>query len=222
MKNCACLAFLNSTVGKKVVVAATGGVLSLFLVGHVLGNLLAFLGAEALIAYATKLHASAPLLWAVRCFLAGTVLVHAFFAFQLWLRNREARPIGYLRKENPRTTIGAGLMAVSGPIIAAFVVFHILHLTTGTVHPSFQAGAEHVYDNLVSGFQGGLFVVAYGIALVALATHLSHGIWSLFQTVGANGPRFDSMLQRVAAFGAVLLTAAFFSVPAAALAGILN
>jgi succinate dehydrogenase / fumarate reductase cytochrome b subunit len=111
-------------------------------------------------------------------------------------------------------------MMLSGPIIAAFVVLHLLHLTTGTIHPNFVP--LHAYENLVAGFAVIPMAVLYIAVMLFIGFHLSHGIWSMFQSVGFSHPRYTPIIRRVAAVGAWILIAGFISVPLAVLTGVVR
>ncbi len=108
----------------------------------------------------------------------------------------------------------------SGPIIFAFLVYHLLHLTFGTVHPDFQE--LHPYENVVAGFQVPIVSIAYIVAMLMLGFHLYHGLWSMFQTVGVNHPRYTPILKRASAVVTVLLIAGFVSVPIAVMTGVVS
>ena len=111
-------------------------------------------------------------------------------------------------------------MMLSGPIIAAFVLFHLLHLTTGTIHPQFVP--LHAYENLVNGFLVVPFALVYIAVMVFIGFHLSHGAWSMFQSVGFSHPRYTPVIRRLAAVVAWVLIAGFISVPVAVLAGLVR
>jgi succinate dehydrogenase / fumarate reductase cytochrome b subunit len=111
-------------------------------------------------------------------------------------------------------------MAVTGPVILFFVVYHLLHFTFGSVHPDFRP--NEVYDNVVTGFRQKPVAVFYVLAMLALGLHLSHGIWSVFQTVGANHPKYDKAIRAAGAAVAIAITAGFAAVPVAVLAGVIR
>src|SRR5437762_9721108 len=127
--------FYESTIGKKAVMAVTGLVLFGFLIAHMLGNLHIFLGRAVMNHYAETLHGNPGLLWSARTILLISVILHIWSSIDLALLKKEARPIGYVRRGNVQASYASRTMMWSGPIIAAFVVFHLLHMTTGTVHP---------------------------------------------------------------------------------------
>src|SRR5687767_6362541 len=130
-------AFLLSTLGRKVVMAVTGVILFGFVVGHMAGNLLLYAGPEALNAYAVKLRAVPAALWAARGVLLVAVLLHIWAAVSLTNSNKQARPRSYGRRDDRAATYASRTMVWSGPILALFVVYHLMHFTFGNAHPSF-------------------------------------------------------------------------------------
>jgi len=210
-------AFYRSTLGRKVVMAVTGAVLVLFVVAHVSGNLLMFRGPEAMNSYAAFLKGSAAVLWSVRLVLLVSVVLHVHAAWSLTRQNRAARPSHYARLERQSATFSAVSLRVGGVVLLAFIIFHLLHFTTGTVHPQFDA--HDAYGNVIIGFGVPLVVVFYLVAMVALALHLHHGVWSLFQTMGWNHPHVNPLRRRVATIVALLVPAAFSAIVLAAAFG---
>jgi succinate dehydrogenase / fumarate reductase cytochrome b subunit len=211
--------FYDSTIGKKAVMAVTGLILFGYLILHMLGNLQIYAGREALDRYAAMLHGNPELLWGARTILLISVVLHIWAALELTAVKRAARPIGYAKGGNVQASLASRTMMLSGPIIAAFVVYHLLHLTTGTLHPQYIE--IHPYENLVSGFQlQPLAAVAYIVAMIFVGFHLSHGIWSMFQSVGFNHPRYTPMIRKFAAVFSWILIAGFISVPIAVLLGL--
>lgn len=212
--------FYASAIGKKVAMAASGIVLAGFLVVHMAGNLLVFQGAAAINEYAAWLRKSLPLLWTVRALLLVSLLLHVHAALSLTRLARAARPARYQRLRARTSTLSARTMRVGGLVLAAFVVFHLLHFTIGSVHPAFVAG--DVYHNLVTGLRGPAVVGFYLLALAALALHLHHGIWSLFQTLGVNHPHVNGIRRGLARVLAVGLSVGFAAVPLAVITGLLR
>ena len=206
-----------STVGKKYAMAVSGVILFLFVVLHMLGNLQIFLGRDALNGYARLLRVEPALLWAARLVLLAAVTVHVVAAVQLTLRNWAARPVGYERQRYLATGYAARTMVWSGPIIAAFVVYHLLHLSIGTMHPDFVHG--DVYRNVVVGFSVPYVAAFCMLGQVLLGHHLYHGLSSLFQSLGASHPSYDRWRQPFALAAAVVIVLGSCSVPAAVLAG---
>lgn len=210
--------FYEATNGKKAVMAITGVILFGYVVGHLLGNLQVFAGDQgaAINRYAAFLHSSGAMLWSVRLLLLLAVVLHIVASFQLWALNRAARPIGYYKKDDVPSAYAARTMKWSGPIIAAFVVFHVLHLTTGDVLP---LDAHDVYGNIVAGFQRWYISAAYIVAVALLGLHLYHGVWSMFQSVGISHPRYTPGIKKFAAVFSIVITAGYISIPVAVMAG---
>jgi succinate dehydrogenase / fumarate reductase cytochrome b subunit len=215
---------LNSSVGKKIVMAITGIVLSLFVLGHMAGNLQAFLpnGPEALDHYGAflreLLHGTG--IWFVRAGLLLAVGLHVWAYLGLTLKSWAARPNGYSVTDYEEANFASRSMRWTGPILAAFIVFHLLHLTTGTVHPHFVEGK--VYQNLVTGLAPVPVALFYVVAMGCLAFHLWHGAWSMLQTLGLSHPKYLLARKVFAIVFTLLVTGGFVLVPLAVLAGILK
>jgi succinate dehydrogenase / fumarate reductase cytochrome b subunit len=193
---------------------------------HMLGNLKLYLGAEHLNEYAKFLVTmGAPalpnrtLLWVVRVLLIVCVWLHIQAATQLTLMNRAARPVGYRDREYVVGTYAARTMRWGGVIILLFVIYHLLHLTTGTVHPDFIE--NDVYHNVVAGFQPKYWWVGafYILANLALGLHLYHGLESMFNSVGLNNPKFNNWKKVFATAFALVITLGNVSFPIAVLTG---
>jgi succinate dehydrogenase / fumarate reductase, cytochrome b subunit len=214
------LTFYGTSIGKKVVMAVTGLILFGFVIGHMLGNLQVFIGANQMNAYAATLKANVALLWGVRLVLLVAVILHIVAAVQLTRMSLRSRPEGYHYKDVIQADYAARTMRWSGPIIAVFVVYHLLDFTTGTVHPQFDA--HDVYRNVITGFRVWPVALFYIIAMVALAFHLWHGVWSMFQTLGLINPKSDQLIHRLAAIATLAIAIGFISVPMAVLAGLIS
>lgn len=217
----------RSSVGKKIVMALTGAVLVLFVLGHMAGNLKAFQGAEAFNHYAEGLREFGDpflprtgALWIVRLGLLGAVALHVLAALQLTRMSHDARSEGYGRQESLVFSYASRTMRWGGIIILAFVVYHLLHFTTGTVHSDFRPG--DAYHNLVVGFQNPWIVLSYIVAVGALGFHLHHGIWSTFQTLGLSHPKYNHLRRPLAAVLAVAVFVGFIAVPVAVMAGVIS
>lgn len=215
---------LNSSVGKKIVMAVTGIVLSLFVLGHMAGNLQAFLpnGPEALDHYGALLrellHGTG--IWFVRGGLLLAVGLHIWAYLGLTLKSWGARPKGYSVTDYEEAGFASRSMRWTGPILGAFIVYHLLHLTTGTVHPHFVEGK--VYQNLITGLAPVPVALFYVVAMGCLAFHLWHGAWSMLQTLGLSHPKYDPWRKRLAVAFTVLVAGGFAIVPIAILAGVLK
>lgn len=215
---------LNSSVGKKIVMAITGIVLSLFVLGHMAGNLQAFLpnGPEALDHYGAflreLLHGTG--IWFVRAGLLLAVGLHAWAYVTLTQKSWAARPKGYKVNDFEEATFASRSMRWTGPILGAFIVFHLMHLTIGNVHPRFVEGK--VYQNLVTGLAPVPVALFYVLAMGCLAFHLWHGAWSMLQTLGFSHPKYLRARQAFAMIFTIVVAGGFVLVPLAVLAGVLK
>ncbi len=200
--------------------AVSGCILFLFVVGHLIGNLQIYEGPEKLNRYAVLLRSMPALLWTVRTVLLAMVLLHIWTSIQLAARNITARPVGYQVKKATGSSYASRTMYWSGPIILAFVIYHLLDFTFGKVNPHFQAG--NVYGNMVASFQTIPVAAFYIIAMLLLCMHLYHGLWSMFQSLGIAHPRYTPILRRCAAVVATLIAVGNISIPVAVLAGLIR
>jgi succinate dehydrogenase / fumarate reductase, cytochrome b subunit len=218
----------GSTVGKKITMAVSGVILIGFVVGHMIGNLKVYQGPEAFNHYAEGLRAfgdpffgTNQLLWLIRVVLLAAVLVHITAATQLTLHSRKARRIGYRKYDNDLAfSYASRTMVWGGIIILAFIVFHILHLTTGDVHPDFRP--HDAYHNLVAGFSTLPIALAYIAAMIPLGFHMYHGFWSMLQTLGASNPEYNRIRRPIAAGLALIVVLGNISFPVAVLAGLVR
>ncbi len=207
----------KSTIGKKLLVAITGLMLFLFVLGHMIGNLQLFAGPEKLNAYAAFLQGLGGALWAIRTVLLLIIGIHILANVQLFFQNQGSRPVAYRVKRTLEVTYSARTMVWSGPIIAAFLVYHLLHFTVGSVHPAFVPG--EVYQVVVSGFQVWWVSAIYIVANLLLGFHLKHGLWSWFQTLGMSHPKYNACRTGFAFGLSGLIIVGNLSMPVAVLAG---
>jgi len=214
--------FWDSTNGQKAVMAVTGAVLFVFVIGHLLGNLQVFQGPERLNAYGRFLRVVPEALWSVRAILLISVVLHIWSSLKLAARKLKARPVGYTKKDNIASSYASRTMYWSGPIILAFVVYHLLHLTAGWLHPGSTFIDGDVYHNVVSGFQVWYVSGWYIFSMVLLGFHIRHGAWSMFQSLGINHPRHTPILNKAALVLAVLITAGYISIPLSILLGVVR
>ena len=219
--------FYASAIGKKAVMALTGFFLFGWVFMHMLGNFKVYLGAEHFNEYAKWLRTmGAPAmphdvpLWIVRVLLLIAVWLHIQAATQLTLMNRAARPVDYAYRETVASTYAARTMRWGGVIILLFVIYHLMHLTFGVVHPNFIEGDP--YHNLVAGFLDWRASAFYIVANLALGLHLYHGLWSMFNSVGLNHVKFNAWKRLFATAFALLITAGNVSFPIAVLIGIVR
>jgi succinate dehydrogenase / fumarate reductase cytochrome b subunit len=214
--------FWASTVGKKIVMAVTGAILFGFVIAHLLGNLQVFVGPEKLNAYGAFLHRIGEFLWPARIILLISVTLHIVATVQLALRKKRARPIGYSRKQDIASSYASRTMYWSGPIVLAFIIFHLLHLTAGYIHPGAVYIEGDVYHNVISGFQVWWVSLSYIVAVSLLGLHLRHGLWSMFQTVGIHQPNHTAKLQKAAIVIALLIVLGYISIPISVLLGLVK
>ena len=207
------LRFWNTTAGKKAVMAVTGLILVLFVIGHLLGNLQIFLGPDQFNGYARTLRHLPELLWPVRIILLISVLLHIWSSIELAVTKSEARPVGYTRWKSSGSAYASRTMYWSGPIIAAFVIYHLMQFTFGvggTAYNRFDA-----YGNVISGFRVPAISIFYIVAMALLCLHLRHGLWSLFQTLGFYHPRHTPRIHRLASLISLFIFFGFISIPIA-------
>jgi succinate dehydrogenase / fumarate reductase cytochrome b subunit len=216
------LRFWQTTVGKKAIMAVTGFMLFGFVVSHLLGNLQIYLPPEKINHYSAALKALPALLWSVRITLLIAVGLHIWSSYKLWILQREARPIKYIKKANLNSTYASRTMLWSGPIILAFLIFHLLHFTFGTVHPGGSFDEHNVYNNVVTGFQVWPVSLFYIVAMIMLCYHLYHGLWSMFQSLGFSHPVYTPWLKGLAKIVAILIAVGNISIPVAVLVGFIK
>ncbi len=221
------LNFYRSAIGKKAMMALTGIILFGFVLVHMIGNLKLYMGAEAINHYGEFLRqVGGPVvppyfvLWVARIVLLGAVLLHIVASWQLTQMNRKARPIDYGQRDAVAASYASRTMRWGGVLILLFVIYHILHFTTGDAHGNFIPG--DVYHNMVTGFSVWWVSAIYIIANIALGFHLYHGLWSLFQSLGLNHPRFNSWRRNFATTFAWIITIGNISFPVAVLTGLVR
>ncbi len=208
-----------------MIVAATGVVLILFVIGHLLGNLQIFLGPDWINGYSVHLHDLGPLLWLIRAFLLVVVLAHIYYTIRLAIENRRARPEPYRRRDFVKATFASRTMVMSGLILLVFIIYHLLHFTFRTTDPRFlnmpkdPLGHYDVYSMMVLGFQRPLVSGFYILGMFLLALHLSHGSSSFFQSLGLNNQKLTPRLALGGRIFAWLLFFGYSSIPVAVLLG---
>lgn len=221
------ISLYRTSVGKKFYMAVSGAILIGFLIAHMIGNLKMYMGPDAFNHYAEFLReVGYPILphmaglWIFRVVLLGCVGLHMLSAWQVYTQSRNARGGKYTKEESLHFSYASRTMRWGGVIIAAFVIYHILHFTVGTVHPEFVPG--EAYGNVVIGFQNPLVAGFYIVALAMITFHVYHGLWSAFQTVGANHPKYNPFRRPLALVLALLLLLGFLTVPVGVMAGVLT
>ncbi len=188
--------YLRSSIGRKTIVAITGIIFFGFVFVHMLGNLQIFQEPDKINSYAEFLQSLGGLLWLARGILLVAFVLHVYYAIQLSIENKLARPIGYVKNSTVQATLSSRYMALTGSVILAFVIYHLLHFTLGKIQPENFVLQEtigdkqrhDVYSMVVLGFKNVYVSISYIIAMVLLAFHLRHGVTSVFQTLGFNTP----------------------------------
>lgn len=220
--------FYRSAVGKKWVMAVTGIMLLGFVVAHMVGNLKMYMGREDLDKYAetlrTLLYPILPeeaVLWILRVVLAGALALHVHAAITLTMMNKRARPTGY---QSPRDYVAVNFasrtMRYTGLIMFLYIVFHLLDLTIGTTNPDFVHG--EVYDNVLASMQRPAVAIVYILCNIAVAVHLFHGTWSMFQSLGLNNPRYNAARRAFAVGISSIILVGNVSFPVMVLAGVVH
>src|SRR5256885_9374015 len=211
-----------------MIVAVTGVILILFVIGHLLGNLQIFLGPHWINGYSQHLHDLGPLLWLIRIFLLATVVIHIYVTIQLAIENRRARPEAYVDREYVKATFASRHMVMTGLIVLAFIIYHLAHFTVRVTDRRFgllkvdPLGHYDVYSMMVYGFQNYYVSAFYVLGLFLLALHLSHGSSSFFQSLGFNDRKLTPRLALGGRIFAWLLFIGFPSIPVAFLASIIE
>ena len=221
------LTLYRSSVGKKILMAESGILLVGFIVVHMLGNLKLFSGPSGFNAYAAFLrevgypvlpHSSA--LWAIRSVLLVALVVHVWMAVELWRMSAAARPQRYAKNEDLSFSYASRTMRWGGVIVFLFLVYHILHFTTGQAHHDFVP--HDVYHNFVTAFRVPWILLVYVAAQAALCLHLYHGVWSVFQTLGLNHPRYNRYRRPFAGVLALGVFVGFVVPPLLVFAGVVR
>lgn len=215
--------FLLSSIGAKLVMALTGLGLSAFLIIHLIGNLNIFSGPEAINDYARNLHANGMLVWGGRGGLLAIFLLHVATAIRLTRLNRCARPVKYSFQATVQASTPSLTMVYTGLLLLAYIIFHIAHFTLRTTDPEIAAlGEFDLYQAMVLSFGHVGYVVTYVIAIVVLCLHLSHGMTSVFQTLGLRTPKYAPFIKWIGPGFATIICLGFVSIPVSVMLGIIR
>ena len=221
------IAFYQSSIGKKYVVAGTGLILIVYVLGHLVGNLQIFSGQERINAYSKFLHDLGPILWLVRVFLLAAFVTHIVATIQLAQENRLAKPRKYAVTGYQRSTMASRTMLISGLIILCFVIYHLLQFTLQVTDPKFRhmhdsLGHHDVYRMLILGFKNPFVSLFYTVGLFLLTNHLSHGFASVVQTLGINNRKIASFVASSGQTLAWVVFIGYVSIPVTILLGIIK
>ncbi len=221
---------IQSTVGRKILMAVTGLLLVGFVTIHLLGNLSVFAGPDGINAYAVKLHSLGALVWVFRAAILALFVVHITFGVMLSMENSTATPSNYAIKSRMKTTFSSESMLYTGLILLAFLIYHLLHFTVQITNPEISAGTlpldaamrPDVFSMMVLSFQKVFISLVYIVGMIALFLHLSHGLSSFVQTFGLNnGPSLEKVTLggKLVAVGFLL---AYVAIPVLILARFVN
>jgi succinate dehydrogenase / fumarate reductase cytochrome b subunit len=215
----------QSSVGRKIIMAVTGIVLVAFVCVHLLGNSSIFFGADAINAYAQKLHSLGPFVWVFRLVMLAAFAIHIVFGIQLTLENRAASPEANVQVKRLKTGFAAETMIVSGLVLLAFVVYHLLHFTVRVTNPEIYVplgtgGMVDVYFMMVKGFKSVLPVIIYLVGMAFLFLHVSHGFQSLFQTLGLSNDKSLPVMGTTSKLVGFVLLVGYISIPLLIVAGL--
>ena len=207
--------------------AITGLGLFVFVIGHLLGNLQVFLGAEALNKYGHFLQTTPEILWPSRIGLILLVFIHIGAGISLAIENRQARGQQYEVQRIVDASKASRTMVLSGCVIFSFVIFHLAHYTLMTLHPEYRnlhdaQGRHDIYRMLVFGFQNEAVSVFYVISIGLLCWHLSHGVGAMFQSLGLKNEVYAARIDRFAQVAAMVIFLGYASIPVAVLAGVIK
>ena len=222
----------RSSLGKKYIMALSGFALSIFIVLHLVGNLMVFLGPEGVNAYGNFLQSVPELLWPARTFLILVVILHFTSAAKLTLENLGSRPTAYSEYDVVAANYAARTMIVSGFIVLFFLIYHLLHFTIEAPAINLSSedfrtfttlnGQHDIYRMVIVGFQQPIVSAFYVLGIGLLCAHLSHGLSSMFQSMGWKNKFYGKFLDPFAIVAAVVIFLGYCSIPAAVLAGVLK
>jgi len=208
------MSMLKSSIGLKFVMAITGLGLLGFVVAHVSGNCLFFLGADAINSYGRGLHKMPFVLWPARAVLLGMLLAHIWAAWNIRRINLRSRQIPYVSQNQVQSTLQSRTMLLTGFILLGYIIFHIMHFTGGIFIVDFDDHARlDVYAMVVKSFRNPLVTVLYIMAMCLLGTHLSHGIDSALKSLGFSDPRYNRHVQTISRLIAAVIVLGYISIP---------
>jgi succinate dehydrogenase / fumarate reductase cytochrome b subunit len=212
--------------------AISGCVLFGFVIGHLLGNLQIFLGPEALNRYGHFLQTTPELIWPARIVLLALAALHIASAIALTKQNRAARPVGYGDCKVVAASYASRTMFMSGLIVLAFIIYHLLHFTAQTPDVNFtgqdfktlhdEQGRHDIYRMMILGYKQPLVSLFYAIGVGLLCLHLSHGVSSMFQSMGWKNKSYGAFLDKFAIVVSVIIFLGYISIPAAVLIGMFD
>ncbi|GIK60181.1 MAG: succinate dehydrogenase cytochrome b subunit [Ignavibacteriota bacterium] len=208
--------FLNSSIGKKLIMAVTGSFLIIFLIVHLIGNITLFFGANAFNGYVATLDVIKPLIRVIEVVLLTAFVLHIFNGTKLWIENKRARGINYkVNGSSENSNVYSRTMFLSGSIIFIFLISHLgtFFWRFNVYDPMGLADIHQYFDIVVYFFGIWWYVILYIIAMILLGIHLNHGFQSAFQTFGWNHKTYFPLIQKIGTIYAVIMSIGFASMP---------
>jgi succinate dehydrogenase / fumarate reductase cytochrome b subunit len=219
----------GSSLGKKYVMAISGGAMFLFVVGHLVGNLQIFLGPEAINRYGHFLQSNVEIIWPARTGLSVMIALHIWSATKLSAENKAARLVPYANWNPTVASYASRTMLMSGLIIFAFIIYHLLHYTVMVKAINFTGqdfhtledaqGRHDIFTMMVTGFSNPVISLFYILAIGLLCLHLSHGVSAMFQSLGLKNPAYTPLIDQASRVVAWLIFLGYVSIPTAILIG---
>jgi len=213
----------NSSLGKKYIMAVTGLVMFLFVIGHLAGNLQFFLGAESINRYGHFLQTNLELIWPARIFLLLALVLHVWSAIKLSAENKAARPVPYANWNPTVASYASRTMLMTGIIVFVFIIYHLLHYTlviksinfTGQDFAGFEDPEKRhdIFKMMVYGFSNVWVSIFYIVAIGLLCLHLSHGVSAMFQSLGWKSKVYGPFLDSASRLIAWLIFLGYISIP---------
>ncbi len=220
---------LQNMVGRKIVMSVTGLAMVIFVIIHLLGNTSLFSGPDGINAYGKLLHSLGAFLWLVRLTMLSTLCLHIFFGIHLTLENRAAKPQRYAVRKDLSATLAGRNMIWTGLLIAIYLVYHLLHFTLEIIYPGLSAyqnpdaaGRPDIFMMVVLSFRNISIASLYVLAMGALTLHLSHGIQSMFQTLGLNNEKTLPAVIKIGTIAAMIIFLGYISIPVSIFAGLVG
>jgi succinate dehydrogenase / fumarate reductase cytochrome b subunit len=205
----------STSVGKKQLMAVTGLLFLVFLTTHLLGNLSIYGGPTAFVSYAEHLHALGKLLAVAEVGLIVALIIHLTTAVFLFFENRRARPVKYaVDKSGGGRTLSSRTMPYTGLLILGFIGVHLATFS----HHFVDQTTRNIFQIAAAVFSQDIYLIIYIIGVLVVAYHVRHGLWSAFQTVGANHPKYMPLIQKGSVIFAIIVAIGFGSLPFAILA----
>ncbi len=208
--------YFSSSIGKKQMVAITGLMMVLFLIGHLSGNMLLYKGPDAYNGYAEFLKSLGGILWFMRIGMITAVVLHFYFTISLVIQNRRARGSAYAAPLHKETrSLSTKLMPVSGLILLAYIITHLLDYTfVVSLDNTFLYGQDFgLYGLVVNSFMNPVRVVWYLIAMLSVGFHLTHAVQSIFQTFGFNHAVYTPVIKKASVCLGILIALGFAAIP---------